>query len=408
MKNIIISLVAMQFLLVGVSSAQLYNDGAIITILPDALLHVQGDFINQGGEITNGGRIEIGGNWENTVMSFPMTPGSGEVILVGADQTIGGDFPTLYHDLVVEGEQLVTLTATAGISNSVDLGSAVLNLNENVLHIISPEPGTLVSSTGGVLAETSDTYGYVRWDIGERMAGNYTIPFVNNFENAVPLVFDLETAGSGMDGYLLFSTYSSENDNTPLPLGVADINIEGDDTGLALVDRYWVIDAVDYTERPTGTASFTFDADNEIGGTNEIDIDRLATIVYDTLTGWTTFASSAVQGSTVTTSLSDNYSTYTLWSNETSSVTDFNDFEEFKVFPNPSTDLVYVSVESQVSEEAEFTLVDQVGRVLIRKKVLISTGISEFGLDINYLPLGLYNLVLQGETVRSLATISKI
>ena len=61
-----------------------------------------------------------------------------------------------------------------------------------------------------------------------------------------------------------------------------------------------------------------------------------------------------------------------------------------------------------MSEEAEFTLMDQVGRVLIRKKVLISTGISEFGFDINYLPVGLYNLVLQGETVRSLATISKI
>ena len=40
-------------------NAQFYNDGALVTIQPDALLDIQGDFINQGGEITNEGLIAV-------------------------------------------------------------------------------------------------------------------------------------------------------------------------------------------------------------------------------------------------------------------------------------------------------------------------------------------------------------
>ena len=103
------------------SQAQFYNVGALVTIQEGALLHIQGDFHNLGGEITHEGIIELGGNWENLVMSGPLTPGMGTVILVGDSQIIGGDFPTLFHDVVLDSSQEVTLSSSVAIGNSVDL-----------------------------------------------------------------------------------------------------------------------------------------------------------------------------------------------------------------------------------------------------------------------------------------------
>ena len=200
-------------------NAQFYNDGALVTIQSDALLHIQGDFINQGGEITNEGLIELGGDWVNTVMTPPLTPNAGTVSLQGNDQSIGGDFPTLFHNVTVNQAQNVTLTSSIGIGNSIELNDGIVTLDRNVLHLLSPEPEALTFNEGGVIAETSDNYGFVRWDLAETAPNSYTIPFINSLGNSVPLSYELQGTGVGDLGFLLFSTYGSEEDNSPLPIG---------------------------------------------------------------------------------------------------------------------------------------------------------------------------------------------
>ncbi len=262
MKKIILNTIAL-VLCVGNLFGQFFNDGAQVIIQQGALLHIQGDFTNQGGEVTNEGLIEIGGNWENTVMGFPLTPGGGGTVqFVGSMQTIGGDFPTLFNDIQFQGNQTVTLSSNIGIGNSIDLNNGIIDLNEKVLHILNPQANAITVAGGGVRAESSDNYGFVRWDIGVQSGQSYEVPFVNNAEAAIPLHFEVTQAGQDSAGYILFSTYASAEDNTPLPVGITNVDVNGDGSGTTLVDRFWVVNAVDYSVAPFGTLGMSYDSAN--------------------------------------------------------------------------------------------------------------------------------------------------
>lgn len=294
---------------------QFYNDGALVTIQPDALVHIQGNFTNQGGEITNSGTIEVGGDWINTVMTPPLTPGSGLVTFLGDTQFVGGDFPTLFNDVNLENDAMVTLTSNVGILNDIQLGSSFIQLNESVLHLLNSDPSALNTEDGGVVAETSDAYGYVRWDIGQVSNGLYTIPFFNSESTMIPMQYSVDNAGAGEEGYLLFSTFGTDESNSPLPIDVDNITIGSDSDGVSVVDRFWILEAQDYTTEPGGSLSLTYDDPNEVSGSNIIATDALSMISYET-GAWSTLGEGVNAGNSVTTGVGSTFGEFALSSNQ--------------------------------------------------------------------------------------------
>ncbi len=386
-------------------SAQFYNDGALVTIQPGALVHIQGDFINQGGEITNSGLIELGGNWENTVMTFPMTPGSGVVNLVGGSQIIGGEFPTLFHELNLSSDPELILRSNISIGDQVNLNNGSILLNQNILHLLNALPEAISSDAGGVIAETADVYGYVRWDMGEVASNSYSIPFITGTDGTgIPLDYELVSSGSGEMGYLLFTTYGTENDNRPLPLGVSDIEINSDDTGLAIVDRYWVICDVDYTTPPEGSTSFSYD--NEVGGSNEIVTENLVVIYWDEVEGWRAFEESTSANNVISAAIGQNYSSYALWSGEVSSTVELDVITAFSLYPNPTSDQLTVKLSSKISEPVMFYVIDQLGRTVQKRPLDLIRGDVEVVLDVSDQPSGFYTLNVVGDSVLSIRSFS--
>ena len=276
MKNLILALLLSLFW-AGLVTAQLYNNGCVITVQDDALLHVQGDYTSQGGTTNNDGLIEIGGNWINRVSNNPLGPGNGTISFVGDNQIIGGDFNTLFGTISLESAQRVQLGRTIGISNSIAIGSSVLDLNGNILHLVNPSQTALSATTGGILTRNSNDI--VRWDIANSGPSTYNIPFLTPSLERIPLSLSITTPGMGL-GYYLINTYGTSAANLPLPSEVNNITIDGDNSGLGVVDRFWSVETENYSTNPTSNISFNFES-NASTLPNNIQGDNLEVIQWD-------------------------------------------------------------------------------------------------------------------------------
>ena len=406
MNKLILSTVFLLLLFNSDVEGQLYNDGAMITIQSGALVHIQGNFTNQGGEIRNEGLIEIGGDWENSVMSFPMTPGSGVVRMVGTDQLVGGDFPTLFNDLVLDSNQNVSLTSNIGIGNLISLNDGIIVLDRNVLHLIKGTPDALEVGAGGVLAETSDAYGFVRWDIGVEEEDEYSIPFITSADDHIPVSFDILAPGTDSLGFLLFSTYATNSENIPLPLGIFDLNIGNSDVGLESVDRFWIVAEQEYTSSPELNLQVVYAA-NEVLPPNEILADRLEPIRWDTLDGWGTVGPVVISGNSASFNL-DTYGTLGLRSRITTSVSDIFGNNRLHVYPNPTSDFLLVDLESPVKGEFDIVIFDSSGKRITSEFIPQGAGNSSFRMALDNLDTGLYLLSIEGKEVRAIETFQVI
>ena len=406
MNKLILSTVFLLLLFNSDVKGQLYNDGAMITIQSGALVHIQGNFTNQGGEIRNEGLIEIGGDWENSVMSFPMTPGSGVVRMVGTDQLVGGDFPTLFNDLVLDSNQNVSLTSNIGIGNLISLNDGIIVLDRNVLHLIKGTPDALEVGSGGVLAETSDAYGFVRWDIGVEEEDEYSIPFITSADDHISVSFDILAPGTDSLGFLLFSTYATNSENIPLPLGIFELNIGNSDVGLESVDRFWIVTEQEYTSSPELNLQVVYAA-NEVLPPNEILADRLEPIRWDTLDGWGTVGPVVISGNSASFNL-DTYGTLGLRSRITTSVSDIFSNNRLHVYPNPTSDFLLVDLESPVKGEFDIVIFDSSGKRITSEFIPQGAGNSSFRMALDNLDTGLYLLSIEGKEVRAIETFQVI
>jgi hypothetical protein len=408
MRKIIFTLCILQLTSLTISYGQFYNDGAEVTIQENAFIHIQGDFINQGGIVFNEGLIELGGNWINTVIENPLSPGTGEVSLVGMDHNIGGEFNTLFNVLSVSDDQSLTLDRTIGIFNAIDLANGTINLNRNTLHILSPLNTALLSNNGGILAETSDIYSYVRWDVAETSQQEYTIPFINENGNQIPLSFQLNEAGIGDEAYMLFSTYGTANDNMPLPIDVTNIDLQGDVTGLAVVDRYWIVEGIDYTSLPSSSLTLSFDPSSEVVGDNTINIDELEVINWDGIDTWNAIEGQSNGTGSLTTDDISQYGEFSIWSNTTTSVIDTEKLVDLAVFPNPSQDAISLKFDSPENEVLNVMVIDNMGRVVMNNESLIFQGENELTYDVNALSSGSYQILIIGQSINAVKKFSKI
>ena len=125
-------------------------------------------------------------------------------------------------------------------------------------------PTALITGPGGgnILSEAEDDR--IRWNIGSN-TGTYTIPWTNANSVKIPLVIDINSAGSG-NGHFILSTHSDNdavdnwNNFDYRPSDVTHMNGFGlANNSPQAIDRFWRIEHSGFSTAPQVTLSFAYD-----------------------------------------------------------------------------------------------------------------------------------------------------
>lgn len=257
----------------------LNNTGANIVVQNGAFLIVSGGGVTSTGAsaVNNDGTIKLDGNWTNnsTGAVFTSLNTSGVVELNGAStQTIGGSNPTTFESLTLSGSGVKQLGVNNTVKNTLTL-DGILALNSRTLIIDNSATTAIVQNTPvsskHIRSETTDGLSRLQWNIGNS-AANYRFPFANNAGDDLGFNFNVTTAGvqSGT-GNVTVAMYPVGTNNTPFAPSVGNMTMETGGNGSdATVDRWWIIDANNYTTKPVSTMIFKYsDTDlNTVGNVN--------------------------------------------------------------------------------------------------------------------------------------------
>ncbi len=139
------------------------------------------------------------------------------------------------------------------------------------------------SGTGGNII-TKKEKNQIKWNVGEVSTGIYTIPFTtpitttNTIKTKIPASVEITSAGSG-SGNIKFSSYTDNdatNNSTTSDYKPSDVtsfvNSSSADNSANVVNRFWIIDANGYTNKPDVTLSFTYD-DEEVTATGNTVVE---------------------------------------------------------------------------------------------------------------------------------------
>lgn len=375
-------------------TAQLVNDGAQITVQSEATIHCQGDFIHQNGLIQNEGLIEVGKDWINNGDNNPITIAAGIIDLVGTTQSIGGSTESTFYHLDLNGPGQKILNQNTTIQQQLNLVDAELNLNENRLINANSASNSITRNEGFIRSESDLNYGWIQWNIGTN-SDTYEIPF-GNTDAYIPLTIDITNIGMG-NGNLSFATYPTTSDNNPLPAGVSNLDINGEDDALRMADRFWLIEEEGYMTSPTSNIHFVYD-ENDILSPNTIDPSLMQVAQWSTLLEWDTLNSTVI-GTEVSTNNLDQYGVFTLRSpDETTGIfSPGKDNIDFQVYPNPiqAANPIIIELNSVSTETALLYLINQQGQIINQKKKELLNGRNLLSFAIPADVSGNYYLVVE-------------
>ncbi len=124
-----------------------------------------------------------------------------------------------------------------------------------------------VMGTGGNIVSEGEA-NKLSWSIGTN-TGVYAVPFSNQAGEKIPIIFEILSSGTG-SGKIDFSTYggSDWDNNNFRPSDVShmlDIETGSVNNSAFVIDRFWIIEADNYTNLPTSNMSFTY-LESEISG----------------------------------------------------------------------------------------------------------------------------------------------
>jgi hypothetical protein len=204
--------------------------------------------------------INLYGKWINSSSNnIPFNPGKGTVNLKGiASQNIGGDSKITFYDLVINNSnKSVKLSSDVIILNTLSLTSTALDLAGNSLIIKNPDPTALNRTTGYIISEKTNGSGKISWNTGSA-SGPYIFPFGTINGSFIPFILE---PCVGNTGTFTIATYGTTANNTPYPLTISNMKVNGFDISSSSVDRFWLI----YCDTSFKNALYTFTyADNEI------------------------------------------------------------------------------------------------------------------------------------------------
>ena len=157
-----------------------------------------------------------------------------------------GNFALTQGQLVLSGGSYITM----------DGGN---NINSAYIVLENPSSNAITTVGAGGFVRSESEYHKIKWWIGSS-TGAYRIPFVTYSGVSIPLTFQITSAGSG--NHIEFSTYPTAVNNTIYPsmvTNVLDQNTETTDNSDYMIDRFWIIDAMNYSTRPDVNINFGYD-----------------------------------------------------------------------------------------------------------------------------------------------------
>ncbi len=262
----------------------LYNGGTDITV--GNLVFVDGDIVNDvQGHIHNTDSIYLTRHWTNNEPTGCLDPTTGTVFLDGGAQFIQGTQTTTFNNLTCVGSGLKTLninTIVGGNTGVLSLLADPFDLNSKTLIVTNPLPAAITRTSGYIISETYPTagYGIIDWRMRNSAAGNnYTYPFGTVSGSYIPFLFDMTSAGvQSTVGSIAAATYptivTASPNNRPFPTGITNLNDSlGNESATTCLDRYWIINANNYSTNPVADYTFTYrdlEWDNTGGSTNNI------------------------------------------------------------------------------------------------------------------------------------------
>lgn len=260
-------------------------DGAAVEITATASLSVRGgDYLNKpGGFCTNAGDIYVDGDWANQAANTALVVDSGKVHFDGTSQDIWGPSLSSFHILDLSpGTNTVNLHVgieAAKPDGELTLGNRPFNLASNFCFVANQNTNAVTTTGGYIISETDGASGYGKliWKI-DAGVGIYVVPFGTATGDLLPLEFETTVAGvpAGIASFE-FSTYPTNTtlvpNNRNLPLTVTHTTHNGAENAQNTLDRYWVIQPVNYATFPTANISFRYrdsEWDASGGSTNTI------------------------------------------------------------------------------------------------------------------------------------------
>lgn len=229
------------------------NDKAFVRLEKD--VYVKGDLsLNGTIQATTSDDLIFNGHnnvfiIENGGQFYPL---NGKVVFAGSGtqkvKSSGERFGNILLSMQNNTDQLLMLDDLT-FNNNLFLEKGALNLNRKTLTIGNTCNNAIVRDsidTGFIFSETepvNDFANLVKWDIGSNL-GEYMVPMGKSHTKVVPMGLQLVKNHMGAEGYLLFSTYGTDPDNTPIPHNVEHLG--GVEQGTAspdfIVDRFWYFD----------------------------------------------------------------------------------------------------------------------------------------------------------------------
>lgn len=136
------------------------------------------------------------------------------------------------------------------------------------LVVDNPNTNAITTAGSGGNLISGNEFNKVRWNIGTN-SGLYTLPFTTGTGTAtrIPYIMNITTPGTG-GTHIDFSTFPTTVMNMPRPTMVThmlDALTATIDNSMWVIDRFWVIDAMNYATRPAATMIFNYDP-TETGG----------------------------------------------------------------------------------------------------------------------------------------------
>lgn len=170
------------------------------------------------------------------------------------------------------------------------LNGADITLAQGAYLVIDNPASTAITRTSGRIISESEN-NIVQWNIGTT-TGTYTIPWGYSTSDYLPLTFT-KSAGTG-SGYFLFSTYHTGWQNSlQLPTGISNFNGgSGADKSVFATDRFWQINPLGYTAKPSLTnLTFTYvDSEFAAPNTTSTEANLSAQRWNSTTSAWTDYA----------------------------------------------------------------------------------------------------------------------
>jgi hypothetical protein len=141
---------------------------------------------------------------------------------------------------------VLTVCSSNGQSRLVLNGGIMTMSNDVFLVVDNPATNGITRNSGHIISEGQNNR--LKWNIANT-TGTYIVPWGYGTSSYLPLTFT-KAAGTGA-GSFIFSTYhTSWLNSAALPAGVTGLNGATGDNSAYVVDRFWQINAQDYTTKP--------------------------------------------------------------------------------------------------------------------------------------------------------------